>query len=141
MKCLNLPETIRLDGGGLIGKERAFLYFIRRMATVGTVRQLMTEGFAGNSPLWSRVFQHMVTHVDTVMGHKLAPANVGFFANRFHLYSEAIRKKVNEYHSKKYPEQGPLFPVAGSFIIFAFVDGNCTGTCTPGGNSRSRTCP
>jgi len=34
-------------------------------------------------------------HIADTLGFKLDPANIGFFSNRFNLYSEAIRNKVN----------------------------------------------
>jgi len=95
MRCLRLPPMIQLLNGQWIQRERAFLYFIRRMASVMTVNQLITIGFGGDPPLWRRVLDSMAKHIADTLGFKLDPANIGFFSNRFNLYSEAIRNKVN----------------------------------------------
>jgi hypothetical protein len=132
MLCLRLPTIITLENGSKILRERAFLYFIRRMAFVGTVQQLMTLGFGGDAPLWGRVLKYMAKHIADTLGFKLEPSNIGFFEGRHAYYSEAIQKKANEYHATRNPGAPPLFPVAGSMLPFAMLDGNCTGTCTPG---------
>jgi len=132
MRCLRLPPMIQLSNGQWIQRERAFLYFIRRMASVMTVNQLITIGFGGDPPLWGRVLDFMAKHIADTLGFKLDPVNIGFFSNRFNLYSEAIRNKVNEYHVAWNIGAPPLFPVAGSFLPFAFLDGNCTSSSTPG---------
>ena len=74
----------------------------------------------------------MANLIESKIADKLEAENVGFFSGRFEMYSEAIRKKVNNVHMSKDAGNQPLFPTAGTFLPFAFIDGNCTGTCTPG---------
>ena len=74
----------------------------------------------------------MANLIESKIADKLEAENVGFFSGRFEMYSEAIRKKVNDVHMSKDAGNQPLFPTAGTFLPFAFIDGNCTGTCTPG---------
>lgn len=76
MNCLRLPPSIQLSNGQWIGKERAFLYFIRRLASVMTVNQLIALGFGGDPRLWGRVLDWMAKHIARTLGYKLEPANI-----------------------------------------------------------------
>ena len=133
MNCLDLPGIIQIGGNGeKILKERAFIYFTRRMATVCPVNTPISLGFGGRPPYWSRVFATMSVLIDKKLGFKLCPSNIGFFAGRFDMYAEAIRVKVNHYHQSWNVGADPLFPTPGTFLPFAMLDDNCTHTCTPG---------
>jgi len=136
-----LPPFFHLTGGHVsslvangqyVQKELAFVYFIRRLASVCTVNQLIQLGFGRDPPFWGRVLKWMAAHIATTLGHKLEPSNISFFAARFPGYSKAIREKVNERDQSLNPNTPPLMPNAGTFLPFAFLDGNCTATCTPG---------
>jgi hypothetical protein len=132
MNCLRLPDMIELETGQYVQKELAFVYFIRRLAAVCTVNHLIQLGFGRNPPFWGRVLKWMAAHIARVLGYKLDASNIAFFAARFPGYAEAIRVQVNQRDQTMHPNTQDLFPVAGSFLPFAFLDGNCTATCTPG---------
>ena len=133
MDCCRFPSMVTLDNGQRAPKDLCFVFFVRRLASVCTVNQLIQLGFGRDPPFWSRVIKAVARHIKNELGCLLEPSNISRFQPRFDMYSEAIRVMVNETHRAWHPGAvNDLFPVADDFSPFAFLDGNCTSTCTPG---------
>ena len=133
MDCMKLPAHLGpFDNGSYCDREWGFIYFIRRMSSVDPVRALM-DTLGGNPPMWSRVFGWMAEFIADTMGWKLEARGLAFFQPRFAMYAEAIRNKANEKGREiRAAGSADLFPNPSDMLVVGMLDGNFTGTNTPG---------
>lgn len=123
INSLDLPEQCGpFDNGSFLPRDACFLFFLRRLASRATLRELM-ERFGGERTLWGRAVKWMAIYIHERWGHKLE-SDFAYWAPQFPTFAACIRAVANAHPAE------PAFPP--EFGVAAIIDNNITETCTPG---------
>lgn len=124
--ALRFPAILKLDNGSIIPGEKAFLFFLHRMAFP---RRLVDEEniFGREYSTASRTFKAVIKFLDHEHSHLLQD-NLEYFLPKFPEYNRAILEKISVANNGIIPERERQTAF--------FLDGTKREICRPAGNDN-----